>query len=150
MQKFGSLAVFVVATVGIGIAVGTINLPGEWYAALHKPPFNPPNWIFAPVWSVIYVLIAVAGWRTWEREKRGVGMALWAAQMLLNFIWSPVFFSAHRIDLALAVIVALLVTIIGFIAVCWRADRTAAVLFLPYAAWVAFATLLNASIWLIN
>ena len=59
------LAAFVAATVGIGIAVGTINLPGEWYAALHKPPFNPPNWIFAPVWSVIYVLIAVAGWRTW-------------------------------------------------------------------------------------
>ena len=150
MQKFGGLAAFVVATVGIGIAVGTINLPGEWYAALHKPPFNPPNWIFAPVWSVIYVLIAVAGWRTWEREKRGTGMTLWSAQMLLNFIWSPVFFSAQSIDRALAVIVALLVTIIGFIVVCWRADRVAAVLFLPYAAWVSFATLLNASIWLLN
>ena len=70
--------------------------------------------------------------------------------MLLNFIWSPVFFSAQSIDRALAVIVALLVTIIGFIAVCWRADRVAAVLFLPYAAWVSFATLLNASIWLLN
>jgi len=150
MQKFGVLAAFVVATVGIGIAIGTINLPGEWYAALHKPPFNPPNWIFGPVWSVMYVLIAVAGWRTWEREAHGVSMALWGAQMLLNFIWSPVFFSSHRIGLALAVVVALLVTIVGFIVVRWRADRAAAVLFLPYAAWVAFATLLNASIWLLN
>jgi len=150
MEKFGRLAAFVAATVGIGIAVGTINLPGEWYAALHKPPFNPPNWIFAPVWSVIYVLIAVAGWRTWERGPRGHGMALWGAQMVLNFLWSPVFFSAHRIDLALAVIVALLVTIAGFVVARWRADRAAAMLFLPYAAWVSFATLLNASIWLLN
>ena len=150
MQKFAVLAAFVVATVGIGIAIGTINLPGEWYAALHKPPFNPPNWSFGPVWSVMYVLIAVAGWRTWEREAHGVGMALWGAQMLLNFIWSPVFFASHRIGLALAVVVALLVTIVGFIIVRWRADRAAAALFSPYAAWVAFATLLNASIWLLN
>ena len=150
MERFGWLAAFVAVTLGIGIAIGAINLPGEWYAALHKPPFNPPNWIFAPVWSVIYVLIAVAGWRTWERERYGVAMALWGAQMFLNFIWSPVFFSAHRIDLALAVIVALLISIAGFIAVCWRTDRAASLLFLPYAAWVSFATLLNASIWLLN
>lgn len=150
MEKFWRLAAFVAATVGIGIAIGTMNLPGEWYAALNKPPFNPPNWIFAPVWSVIYVLIAVAGWRTWERERHGFAMALWAAQMALNFIWSPVFFSAHRIDLALVVILALLVTIASFIVVQWKADRAAAVLFLPYAAWVAFATLLNAGIWLLN
>ena len=77
-------------------------------------------------------------------------MALWAAQMVLNFIWSPVFFTAHRIDLALAVIVAMLATIASFIAVRWRADRAAALLFVPYAGWVAFATLLNASIWLLN
>ena len=77
-------------------------------------------------------------------------MRLWAAQMLLNFTWSPIFFTWHRIGVALAVIVAMLVAIAGFIVVCWRADRIAALLFVPYLAWVAFATLLNASIFLLN
>src|SRR4051794_28977474 len=81
-----------------------ITAPGEWYAALAKPSFNPPNWLFAPVWTVLYVLIAVAGWRTFERDQRGGPMKLWWAQLALNFLWSPVFFGAHRIGLALLII----------------------------------------------
>jgi tryptophan-rich sensory protein len=150
MSTYARLAVFIAAIVGIGFAIGYANLPGEWYAQLSKPPFNPPNWIFGPVWSVIYILIAIAGWRTWENERRSRAMWLWAVQMLLNFSWSPTFFSAHRIGAALAIIVALFVVIAGFIASQWRADRVAAALFLPYAAWVAFAALLNASILLLN
>jgi benzodiazapine receptor len=150
MQKYARLAAFVIAIIGIGFSIGITNIPGAWYSALQKPPFNPPDWIFAPVWSVIYILIAVAGWRTWEKEGYGLAMSLWLLQMLLNFIWSPVFFSMHLIGIALAIISTLLVVIAGFIAERWRADRLAAALFLPYAAWVAFATLLNASIFALN
>lgn len=150
MATFVRTALFVVVVLGIGFAIGASNLPGGWYASLAKPPFNPPNWVFAPVWSVIYLLIALAGARTFARAPRGAAMGWWAAQMLLNFAWSPVFFTSHRPGAALAVIVAMLVAITAFIAVQWRADRIAAALFLPYLAWVAFATLLNASIVALN
>lgn len=150
MAVYVRAALFVVIVVGIGFAIGSTNLPGGWYAGLNKPPFNPPNWIFAPVWSIVYVLIALAGARTFERAPRGPAMLLWAAQMVLNFTWSPVFFTWHRTGLALIVIAAMLVTIAAFILDRWQADRTAALLFLPYLAWVAFATLLNASIFILN
>jgi tryptophan-rich sensory protein len=142
--------IFVLVVLGVGFSIGSTNLPGAWYAGLTKPPFNPPNWVFAQAWSAIYLLIALAGARTWERAPRNAAMLLWAAQMLLNFAWSPIFFTWHRTDLALAVIVAMLLVIVGFIVERWRADRVAAFLFVPYLGWVAFATLLNASIVLLN
>jgi len=142
--------IFVLIVLGIGFAIGSANLPGSWYAGLMKPPFNPPNWVFAPVWSVIYLLIGLAGARTWQRAPYGIAMLLWIAQMLLNFAWSPIFFTWHRTGLALGIIVAMLLAIVGFIVECWAADRTAALLFVPYFAWVAFATLLNASIFMLN
>jgi tryptophan-rich sensory protein len=150
MARYARLAAFIFAVVGMGFAIGATNLPGAWYAGLIKPSFNPPNWVFAPVWSLIYILIAVAGWRTWEHDRKGVPMGLWAAQLLLNFAWSPSFFTAHRVGLALAIIIAMLILIATFIVTRWRADRFAALLFLPYAGWVAFAALLNASIWRLN
>ena len=122
----------------------------EWYAGLAKPPFNPPNWVFAPVWTVLYVLIAVAGWRTFERDRSGWAMKLWWAQLVLNFLWSPVFFAVHRIGLALLVILLLLAAILAFLVMSWRQNRVAAWLFAPYAAWVAFAAVLNGSIWLLS
>jgi tryptophan-rich sensory protein len=99
---------------------------------------------------VLYVLIAVAGWRVWQRDGGGWPMRLWWAQLVLNFLWSPVFFAAHRIGLALVVILLLLAAILAFIATAWRQDRVAAWLFAPYAAWVAFASVLNASIFTLN
>ncbi|MBC9879515.1 tryptophan-rich sensory protein [Bradyrhizobium sp. INPA01-394B] len=142
--------VFVLVVLGVGCAIGSTNLPGPWYAGLVKPPFNPPNWVFAPVWSVIYLLIALAGARIWQQAPYGVAMLLWIVQMLLNFAWSPIFFTWHRTGLALGIIVAMLLAIVGFIVACWPTDRTAALLFVPYFAWVAFATLLNASIFILN
>ncbi len=142
--------IFVLLVLGIGFAIGSMNLPGQWYAAQIKPPFNPPNWVFAPVWSVIYLLIAIAGARTWQQAPYGVAMLLWTVQMLLNFAWSPIFFTWHRTGVALGIIVAMLFVIIGFVVECWLTDRTAALLFVPYSAWVAFATLLNASIFMLN
>lgn len=133
----------------VGWSIGYLNIPDGWYAQLAKPSFNPPNWVFGPVWTVLYVLISVAGWRTWTRDKQGVAMKLWWTQMLLNFVWSPTFFTLHQLWLSFAVIVVLLASILAFIAVQWTRDRTSAVLFLPYAAWVGFASVLNLSIaWL--
>jgi len=150
MSRVASLILFLVLVVGGGLVIGFLTTPDEWYAALAKPSFNPPPWLFGPVWTVLYVLIAVAGWRVFTRERAGAPMKLWWAQLALNFLWSPVFFGAHRIGLALVVILLLLAAILAFIAAAWRADRLAASLFVPYAAWVAFASVLNGAIWMMN
>jgi len=144
------LILFLVLVVGGGLLIGAVVTPGEWYAGLAKPAFNPPGWVFGPAWTLLYVLIAVAGWRVWRRDRGGLAMKLWWAQLALNFGWTPVFFGAQRIGLALLVILVLLATIVAFIVVARRTDRAAAWLFAPYAAWVAFATLLNASILALN
>jgi benzodiazapine receptor len=145
-----TLVLLLLLAVGGGLAIGYLTPPGEWYAGLAKPPFNPPGWIFGPVWTVLYVLIAVAGWRTFERDRRGWPMRLWWAQLALNFLWSPVFFTAHRIGLALAIVLLMLAAILAFIAASSRQDRVAAWLFVPYAAWVAFASVLNGAIFALN
>lgn len=150
MNRYVSLILFLVLVLGGGLALGGLTVPGGWYAGLTKPSFNPPAWLFGPVWTVLYVLIAVAGWRVWQRDRTGWPMRLWWAQLALNFLWTPVFFAAHQIGLALVVILLMLAAILGFIPAAWRIDRLAAWLFVPYAAWVAFASLLNASIWLLN
>jgi tryptophan-rich sensory protein len=147
MRRIVTVIVFLVVVLGVGLAIGSVTRPDGWYAALAKPPFNPPNWVFAPVWTLLYVMIAVAGARTYERVR---GFSLWVAQMALNFAWTPVFFLLHKPVLALAIIVALLAVILAFIKMKWPQDRVSAGLFVPYAAWVAFATLLNASIVALN
>ena len=145
-----SLILFLALTVGGGLGIGLMTLPGDWYAALVKPEFNPPNWLFGPVWSILYVLIGIAGWRIYLREASGTAMKLWWAALALNFVWSPSFFSLHQTGLALAIILALLAVILGFIVKARFLDRPASLIFAPYAAWVGFASLLNASIFLLN
>jgi benzodiazapine receptor len=144
------LALFVVLVVGTGFAIGLLNPPGTWYAALAKPRFNPPNWVFAPVWSLIYLTVAIAGWRTFERDRHSRAMTLWWTQMSFNFLWSPIFFTAHRPTVALLVILMLLVAILAFIVMQWSEDRIAAALFVPYAIWVGFASVLNFAIVRLN
>ena len=151
VKRHRSLALFILLVVGIGWTIGATNLPGAWYAGLQKPPFNPPNLVFAPTWTVLYVMIAVAGWRTYlQEETTALPMQLWLAQMILNFLWSPVFFTLHHMTFALAIILTLLAVIVGFVWVQWRENRVAAGLFIPYAVWVAFASLLNYSIYRLN
>ncbi len=145
-----TLIAFVALVLGGGLAIGYATAPGPWYAGLAKPAFTPPGWVFPIAWSAIYVLIAVTGWRLWRRDRAGWPMRLWGAQLALNFLWSPVFFAAHRMGLALAVIVLLLAVIVAFIETCWSRDRTSALLFTPYALWVAFATVLNAGFLALN
>ena len=144
--SYVSLALFVIAVAGAGFAIGILNPPGQWYAALSKPSFNPPNNVFAPVWLVIYLLIAVAGWRVWTARGETIGKLLWVAQVALNFAWSPIFFTVHSPKSALIIIVAMLATIFAFIVHQWSHDRFVALLFAPYALWVLFAAVLNASI----
>ena len=150
MNRYVSLILFLVLVLGGGLALGGLTVPGAWYTGLAKPTFNPPGWLFGPAWTVLYILIAVAGWRVWQRGRDGWPIKLWWAQMALNFLWTPVFFGAHQIGLAFIVILLMLAANLAFIATSWRQDRLAAWLFVPYASWVAFASVLNGSIWALN
>ena len=145
-----TLLLFLVLVMGGGLAIGYFTRPGDWYLALTKPSFNPPGWVFGPVWTALYVMIAVAGWRLWHAAEAGLARTMWWLQLLLNFSWSPAFFAAHQIGAALAIIVVLLITIVSMIALTWRQDRITSLLLVPYAAWVAFATVLNAAIYQLN
>lgn len=149
MSRRLSLVFFLLLTVGGGVLIGTLTLPDGWYAALVKPPWTPPNWVFGPAWTLLYVLIALAGHRSFQRAPGGLAIKLWIAQLLLNFSWTPIFFRAHLIEAALVVIAGVLLVIVAFIVRSWHRDRVAAWLFVPYALWVSFALSLNAGIsWL--
>lgn len=150
MKTYGSFLVFLLLVMGGGIAIGTLTAPGAWYADLSKPFFNPPNWVFGPVWTVLYLAIAYVGWRVWLHDSRTTLLRLWIIQMGLNFLWSPVFFAAQMPALALAIILCLFLTIASFIRAAWRPDRLSALLFVPYLVWVGFATALNGAIVSLN
>lgn len=144
-----ALAVFLAATAATAV-FGAGFKPGPWYEALAKPPWTPPNWVFAPVWTALYVMIAIAGWLAWQRLGAGRAIGLWVAALVLNAAWSWLFFGQHLIGLALIDILALLVSIAAFIAATWNLARPAALLFIPYFAWVGYATSLNLAIWWLN
>lgn len=148
-RSLGLLALLLAIVLGVGILIGIRFTPGEWYASLTKPGFNPPNWIFGPVWTTLYVMIAVAGWRTLLLDGGGRATKLWITQLLLNWAWTPIFFGAHLLWPGLVVIVLLAAVILAFIVTTWRRDRVSALLMGPYLAWVSFASILNLSLaWL--
>lgn len=142
-------ASFAVSALG-GLA--TANSITTWYPTLAKPSFNPPNWLFGPVWSVLYIMIAVAGWRVWRRvgftDKRA--FAAFGVQLALNLSWPVLFFGLRSLGLALAGLVLLWISIIVTLLMFWRHDRVGALLFVPYLIWVSFAGALNAAIWSLN
>ncbi|MBT9372205.1 TspO/MBR family protein [Rhizobium sp. CSW-27] len=150
MKKLLIHLLFILLVVGLGALIGVSNVPGTWYQSLAKPPFNPPNWIFGPVWTALYVLIGIAGARAWLTAPASARTQLWFGQMALNFLWTPAFFGAESTLLGLVVILPLLVAILAFIRISWTTDRIGALLFVPYALWVGFATLLNLSLFLLN
>ncbi len=152
-HHYGALALFLILTLAVGGAAGYATAPeiAGWYATLHRPSFAPPNGVFAPVWTTLYVLMGIAAWRVWRVTGLGSrALLLFFVQLALNFAWSFLFFRYHRIDAALAEIVVLLLFIVWTAAAFARRDRIAGVLFVPYIAWVAFATALNASFWALN
>jgi len=152
------LAGFAALCLAVAAAGGAVTATsvGTWYQGLAKPAFNPPDWLFAPVWTTLYLMIAFAGWRVWRlrgwTDPRGLepAMLAWAIQLMLNLCWSFVFFGARLIGAALIEIVVLLVAIVATLRLFRRIDRPAAWLLLPYAAWVAYAALLNAALWRLN
>jgi len=146
-----SLIVFI-AMVAAAALVGIQFGPGPWYLALQKPSWTPPNWIFGPVWTALYIAIAIAGWAVWRSKAVSITkpILLWLLQLILNGLWSWLFFGLRRPDLALIDITALLITICCFIATAHGASPVAAWLFVPYALWVGFAAALNFAIWQLN
>ena len=149
----GALALFLVACIGGGAASGLATPPGEWYAALAKPAWTPPGWVFGPAWTLLYTLMAVAAWQVWRRRAATdvrMPLALFAIQLALNLAWTPLFFGMQRPGLALAEIVLMLAVILATTASFVRVSTTAAILMLPYCAWVCFATALNWAIWQMN
>ncbi len=137
---------------GLGL-IFTRPAVGGWYAALNKPSFNPPNWVFGPVWTVLYVLMAIAVWMVWRvRKSRPVCLALglFGVQLVLNAAWSLIFFGLHAPLAAMLELALLWVAVALTLVVFWRTARPAGVLLLPYMAWVSFAAVLSAAIAVLN
>jgi tryptophan-rich sensory protein len=144
-----ALPVFILAC-AVAAAPGLIFRPGTWYRQLVKPSWRPPDRLFGPVWLVLYVSIAVSGWLVWRREGldgAAFPLAVYGIQLVLNGLWSAVFFGLRRPDLAFIEIVCLWLSILATIAVFHGVDEIAAYLLVPYACWVSFAVLLNFRIW---
>ena len=139
------LALFL-AIVFAAAAVGGVFQPDGWYAALWKPSWTPPNWVFGPVWTVLYVFIAIAGWIIFSQPEAVLARYLWGTQLVLNAIWSWLFFGLHNTLLALLDIAALVVCIAILTIVSYRSLRVVTWLLLPYLVWVGYASTLNAGI----
>lgn len=154
-KEIGVALLFVLGSLAIGFISGTAgNGRSPWFEALEKPPFQPPSWLFGPVWTVLYILMGIAAflvWREgWHRTEVKQTLGLFAAQLTLNFAWTPVFFALQSPPGGLVVIVVLLVVLIMTTVAFLRIRRSAGYLLFPYVAWVAFATVLNASILALN
>jgi translocator protein len=147
VRRLPSLIVFA-SLVAITASVSAQYEPGAWYDQLTKPAWNPPNWLFAPVWTALYLAIAVAGWLTWRATPRvEPALRVWMLQLIANGLWSWLFFGLHEPGIAFVDIVVLLGLIVGFIVLARRHSVAASWLFAPYAVWVAFAATLNAAVW---
>jgi len=126
---------------------------GGWYADLRKPSWNLPGWVFGPVWTLLYVMMAVAAWLVWREggwKKHGLALGLFLVQWLLNTMWTPLFFGMHRSGVAFAEIIALWLVLAATLRLFWQVRRPAGVLLVPYLAWVSFAATLNFAIWKLN
>lgn len=140
------------AVSGLGGAI-TATSVGTWYQTLERTVLSPPDWVFAPVWTTLYLFMAIAGWRIWRLESsqlRRQALTLYGSQLALNLIWSFIFFGLQEIGWSLVEILVLLLAILATMVLFWRLDRPAGLLFLPYAAWVSYATILTATLWWLN
>lgn len=154
--QIATAAAFAVVIVALGALSGTAGAGGDsaWFQSLDKPVFNPPSWVFGPVWTVLYVLMGIAAFLVLREglDRRDVRLALglFVVQLGLNLTWTPVFFGAQELGWALVVIVAMLIAIAATIWRFFAVRRLAGWLLMPYIAWVSFATVLNASLWAMN
>jgi len=155
VRQLTGLVVFVAicfAVAGIATAFTTPAIP-SWYAGLRKPSWTPPNWVFGPVWSFLYLAMAVAAWLVWRElglSGGAVPLTIFGIQLALNLAWCVIFFSLHLPGPAFVEIVVLLLAIAATIAAFWQVSAAAGVLLLPYIAWVGYAAALNFGVWRMN
>ncbi|SKA22217.1 TspO and MBR related proteins [Enhydrobacter aerosaccus] len=150
-----SLVFFLALCLGIGllgswVTAGSVT---SWYPTLRKPSFNPPDWVFAPVWTTLYILMAIAGWRIWRHTPHAgsrLPLLLFALQLVLNLCWSVTFFGFHSLSGAVVVIVALDMAVLATMFSFRRVDLLAVGLLVPYLLWISFATVLTVAIWRLN
>lgn len=146
------LLLWLVLCLGAGAigALFTMESVRVWYPSLHKPSWTPPAWLFSPVWTVLYLMMAVAAYRITLRGSGFMPLTLFLAQLAFNAAWSPVFFGAHRIGAALVVLALLWLTLAATTVVFFRRDKLAGALLVPYFAWCSFAGALNLALWRLN
>jgi len=131
-------------------STGAIFKPDTWYKNLNKPRWTPPNIVFPIVWTLLYIMIAAAGWLVWREPNNGLALAFWALQWVFNASWSWLFFGRRRMDLGFADICLLWASAAGFILAAWPVSPLAALLFVPYLIWVSIAAALNLTVWRLN
>jgi tryptophan-rich sensory protein len=141
--------VFLFACMAAGLA-GSLFPPGRWYSELNKPVWTPPNWVFPVAWPILYLLMSYSGATLANLESAGSALALWALQISLNTLWTPVFFGLKNLKLGLIIIFLLLMSVAISTYVFWLYSWIAGLLFLPYLAWVTFAAALNAAVFKLN
>jgi tryptophan-rich sensory protein len=152
-REKNALYAFLIGTLAVGAVASFFTGPAiaGWYAGLAKPAFNPPDWVFAPVWTALYLMMGFAAWRAWRvAGTRSAAIILYFIQLALNFVWSIFFFGLHQIAFALADAIALAVAILLTMVAFFRTERIAGLLMLPYLGWAAFAAFLNAELWRLN
>ncbi len=148
--------VSIVVCQGAGLIGSVATFPSipTWYASLDKPPFSPPNWIFAPVWTTLYTLMGIAAFLVWRKGIRNrevkIALGIFLVQLVLNTLWSVIFFGLHSLAGGLVVIVVLWIAILLSIITFFRISKAAGALLIPYILWVSFATILNFSLWQLN
>ncbi|MFH1300567.1 MAG: TspO/MBR family protein [Planctomycetota bacterium] len=154
-KRWIGLIVFLVICIsagGVGALATTPEIAG-WYRTLTKPPWNPPDYVFGPVWTTLYVLMAIAGWLVWKPagfRKAALPLSLFAVQLFLNVVWSFIFFGMHQPGWAFMEIIVLWLTIVATTITFFRCSKLAGWLFVPYLTWVSFASILNFAIWRMN
>lgn len=159
VSKIVTFAIFILGSLAAGFIGSSVTTPAipNWYAQIEKPFFNPPNWVFAPVWTLLYILMGTAASFVWlERKKKGEGkkvkvaMVVFAAQLILNTLWSSLFFYFQNPALAFFEIIFLWVSIALMIKLFYRINKAAGLMIFPYIAWVSFASILNFAVWQLN
>jgi len=154
-QQILGLIFLLAICLGVGVlgAIATTPEIDGWYRTLQKPSWNPPDWIFGPVWSTLYVLMAVAAWLVWRRggfKAAKLPLVLFGLQLVLNTAWSWIFFHFHQPGWAFVELIGLWVTVAAVTVAFFRVNKTAGFLLIPYLAWITFAGVLNLTIWRMN
>ncbi|MEO5798930.1 MAG: TspO/MBR family protein [Gemmatimonadales bacterium] len=146
------LVLWLAAALAVGL-IGSQFMPGEWYASLVKPSWNPPSSLFGPVWTILYLLMGVAAWLVWRQAGFAgarLALSLFIVQLVLNALWSYLFFGRQQPMMAFIEIIVLWCAILGTVVSFWQLRPTAGALLLPYLGWVSFASALNYQLWRLN